>query len=119
MYAPMLAWWLEYFDSGQLMVLNSKEVAANPIQVANRIARFTGVDDVFSSSMLVDPATGRERELVQRQPGWRPPTKRMQMEIQNARAVLDQFYAPLNEQLYALLEEHGIEFPRFGSDGLS
>lgn len=89
----------------------------DPVGVANRIAKYAGVDEMFTPAVLVDPLTGRERKWLPRQrtnsPWQREPTQFVRREMERAREILDAFYAPLNEQLYALLDQHGIEFKRF------
>ena len=38
-----------------MMVLNMDEVVEDVISIANRVARFTGVDEMFTPELLLDP----------------------------------------------------------------
>lgn len=78
MYAPMLAWWLEYFHPDSFLILNMQEVKHDVISVANRVAKFAGVDVQYAESMLIDESTGEEKKFVPRQHnGWKEPTERV------------------------------------------
>lgn len=54
MYAPMLAWYLQYFDTSDILILSFEDMHADPIHAANRISHHAGLGDIYTRRMMYD-----------------------------------------------------------------
>jgi len=112
-YALYLQEWFQLFDrSRQILVLAYDEAQRDPDRFLQRIQTFLELDDDTSSSTAHGSLPRQNTATADQKQQEEPPCE---VQLQ-----LWKLFAPLNEQLYQLLEEHpgpaGIEqrpFPRF------
>lgn len=80
----------------------------DPVAVANRVVDFMGVKQRYTTAMM-------GRHVNQ----WSAPYKMYDQDIEKTMAYLREFYAPYDEELYELMDEVGVEFPRFEIEDVS
>lgn len=76
----------------------------DPIAAVNRVAKFVGGEQVMTESRFKTCNLGKHHA-----PAFEDPT------LEEAKQLLYHFYKAPNEELYALLREHGIDFTPFPS----
>ena len=54
MYAPALAWWLDYFTPESVLVINSSAMRVDTVGTINKVARFLGLSHTFTYEDIFD-----------------------------------------------------------------
>jgi hypothetical protein len=97
-YAPQLARWLALYPRSQMLLMQSETFFRQPAEHMQRAAAFMGLRE---HNFAAEPAL--QRAYAGSAAGdWAPPEKYPPMK-QSTRALLRDFFAPYNQQLYALI----------------
>ena len=112
LYAPQLAWWLSFFPKEQLHIMHADYLSSSMSVAMAQAFQFLGLPDMQPSKEEVER---REAEISfhmdnSTDPLFDPDTY---VEAMNA---LYEFFEPLNNQLYSLLDYVGVrDFPKFAT----
>ena len=110
LYAPQLAWWLSLFPKEQLHVMGTDYFSGSQDEAMAHTFEFLGVEHVPLSDKVV---SSRKEKVSQHRDHSSKPELDPDTYV-DALNELYEFYRPLNEQLYALLDSLGVKnFTRF------
>jgi len=105
-YAKHLNVWLNYFSREQLMVLTMEDFKKNPFNMMDRIQKFLGIKSFDYRSLAQQ--TDRGFWVLNGQPS-KAHNKAYQPMLSETRKLLDDYYAPHNDELKRLFPE--LTFP--------
>ena len=110
LYGPQLAWWLSFFPKEQVHIIHAEYFSKSMAEAMAQAYEFLGLSNV----QLSEEVKGRAEELINmhkhnaNNPELDPDT------YAGAMDELYKFFAPLNKQLYVLLDSLGVKnFPPF------
>lgn len=97
MYFERIQEYLSWFDRGQLLVVNSEQLFAQPYEVLEKVYRFLGVDDTHRIANLAPKNVGSNKQDVS----------------QGIVECLNRYFAIPNQRLFDFLgEDYGWPTPR-------